>query len=201
MMTEAKPLTFKVVLLGEAAVGKTSTIGRLTRNLFTETTKPTCGAAFRTHTIEVPSANEETTMVKLEIWDTAGQERYRSLAPMYYRESAAAVIVYDITLKKTLSAAQSWVDELQQSNPNTMLVLAGNKCDLDASREVLTLEADSYAKENDFLFREISAKTGVNVHELFMDIAKKLIRKAVNVRRGSGFEVTSDADQNGSTCC
>merc|ERR1719480_270677 len=79
------------------------------------------------------------SVVKFEIWDTAGQERYKSLAPMYYRGAAAAVIVYDITSKESFEAAKSWVVELQ--NTETLIALAGNKADLDGQRQVATSDA------------------------------------------------------------
>merc|ERR1740117_2852005 len=110
--------------------------------------------------------------VKFEIWDTAGQERYKSLAPMYYRGAAAAVIVYDITSKESFEAAKSWVSELQSAD--TLVALAGNKADLEANRQVDTAMAKAYADDAGILFMETSAKSGTNVAELFQDIAVKL---------------------------
>merc|ERR1711991_167625 len=113
--------------------------------------------------------------VKFEIWDTAGQERYHSLAPMYYRGAQAAVVVYDITSMESFERAQSWVKELQrQGNPNIVVALAGNKSDKADSRQVAFTDAEAYAKENGILLLETSAKTAVNVNELFMAIAEKL---------------------------
>merc|ERR1711881_87980 len=88
-----------------------------------------CSAAFLTQTVQL-----DDSTVKFEIWDTAGQERYKSLAPMYYRGAAAAVIVYDITSKESFDAAKSWVVELQSTD--TLIALAGNKSDLDSDRQV-----------------------------------------------------------------
>lgn len=92
----------------------------------------TIGAAFFSSTLAVNNAT-----VKFEIWDTAGQERYHSLAPMYYRGAAAAIIVYDITSSDSFAKAKKWVQELQkQGNPNMIMALAGNKADLEDRRNV-----------------------------------------------------------------
>ncbi|ORX37375.1 ras family-domain-containing protein [Kockovaella imperatae] len=121
-----KATQVKLVLLGEAAVGKSSLVMRFCSNDFNENTSPTIGAAFLTQKCRL-----ENRIVKFEIWDTAGQERFHSLAPMYYRNAAAAVVVYDITKASSLEKAKAWVKELQrQANPNIVIALVGNKLDL-----------------------------------------------------------------------
>ena len=111
--------------------------------------------------------------VKFEIWDTAGQERYHSLAPMYYRGAAAAIIVYDITSTESFNRAKNWVRELQrQGNPDLIVALAGNKADLAGQRAVEPSEAQGYADENGLYFIETSAKTSVNVGDLFEEASK-----------------------------
>ncbi|KAL1634281.1 Vacuolar protein sorting-associated protein 21 [Diplodia intermedia] len=121
----------KLVLLGEAAVGKSSLVMRFVNNDFQENKEPTIGAAFLTQKCNLP-----TRTIKFEIWDTAGQERFASLAPMYYRNAQAALVVYDITKASSLTKAQHWVAELQrQASPGIVIALVGNKADL--------VEADS----------------------------------------------------------
>jgi len=106
---------------------------------------------------------------------TAGQERYHSLAPMYYRGAQAAIVVYDITVPETFGRAKSWVKELQrQASPNIVIALVGNKLDLDQKRAVTTEDAQTYSDDNNLLFMETSAKSGVNVNEVFVAIAHKL---------------------------
>jgi small GTP-binding protein len=98
--------------------------------------------------------------VKFEIWDTAGQERYHSLAPMYYRGAAAAIVVYDITNRESFLRAQAWVKELhQQGKDNIVIALAGNKYDLSDDRRIEPSEAKSYAEENDIQFMETSVSS------------------------------------------
>ncbi|KAI9783583.1 MAG: GTP-binding protein of the rab/ypt [Peltula sp. TS41687] len=185
---------FKLVLLGESAVGKSSLVLRfvkvgtsivfyqkksnstcLLQDQFDDYRESTIGAAFLTQTI----ALDDHTTVKFEIWDTAGQERYKSLAPMYYRNANCAVVVYDITHATSLDKAKSWVKELQrQANENIIIALAGNKLDLvteyPEKRVIPTADAQAYAKEAGLLFFETSAKTAENVRELFTAIARKL---------------------------
>ncbi|KAK4900658.1 GTP-binding protein of the rab/ypt [Elasticomyces elasticus] len=168
---------FKLVLLGESAVGKSSLVLRFVKDQFDDYRESTIGAAFLTQTI----ALDDSTTVKFEIWDTAGQERYKSLAPMYYRNANCAVVVYDITQASSLDKAKSWVKELQrQANENIIIALAGNKADLVSASEqpdkraVQTADAEAYARESGLLFFETSAKTSENVKELFTAIAKKL---------------------------
>merc|ERR1712054_307927 len=169
-MAQSKVFQFKLVLLGDSAVGKSSLVLRFVRGQFFEYQESTIGAAFLTQNV---SLNDYT--VKFEIWDTAGQERYHSLAPMYYRGAAAAVVVYDITNADSFARAKSWVKELQrQGSPNIVIALAGNKCDLASKRKVEASEASEYAKDNGLFFMETSAKTALNVEELFKAIAKKL---------------------------
>ena len=159
---------FKLVLLGESAVGKSSLVLRFVKGQFHEYQESTIGAAFLTQTV-----NLDDTTVKFEIWDTAGQERYHSLAPMYYRGAQAAIVVYDITNQDTFSRAKNWVRELQrQASPNIVIALAGNKVDLASKRAVDFEEAQSYAQENALLFMETSAKTAMNVNEIFIAIGE-----------------------------
>ncbi|KAG2188100.1 hypothetical protein INT44_000851 [Umbelopsis vinacea] len=195
-----KAVQVKLVLLGEAAVGKSSLVIRFVNRDFQENREPTIGgdvpltlvhlvicdaAAFLTQ-----KCNVDDRSIKFEIWDTAGQERFHSLAPMYYRNAQAAVVVYDVTKAASLDKAKSWVKELQrQANPNIVIALVGNKLDLvqqaeeedeDAEegtstvRQVPQEEAAAYAQESGLLFFETSARTGDGVDQVFSDIAKSI---------------------------
>lgn len=162
---------FKLVLLGDASVGKSSILMRFLQNKFSDGIETTVGAAFSTKTIE--SRNRP---VKFEIWDTAGQERFRSLAPMYYRGASGAVVVYDQTNSVTFDRAQDWVRQVMatSSNPNIVIALAANKMDLDDKKQVALEKAEAFAEREGLLLLETSAKTGKNVSRLFETIAEHL---------------------------
>jgi len=191
----------KLVLLGEAAVGKSSLVLRFVNNDFQENKEPTIGAAFLTQKCQLP-----TRTIKFEIWDTAGQERFASLAPMYYRNAQSALVVYDLTKPSSLVKAKHWVAELQrQASPGIVIALVGNKLDLTSqgtadtrigsgndqdedgspidevdadtggdARKVSTKEASDYAEEEGLLFFETSAKDGTGVQEVFTAIANAI---------------------------
>eukprot|EP00850_Spirogloea_muscicola_P001390 SM000005S17187 [mRNA] locus=s5:614408:616792:- [translate_table: standard] len=193
-------LQAKLVLLGDMGAGKSSLVLRFVKGQFSEYQESTIGAAFLTQSVAV-----NDTTVKFEIWDTAGQERYHSLAPMYYRGAAAAVIVYDITNTDSFARAKKWVQELQkQGNPNLVMALAGNKADLDNARKVTAEEAQGYAEEHGLFFMETSAKSAENVNELFYEIARKL-PKVQPAQQPTGMvlndRTSSRLPRRPSTCC
>jgi len=190
-------ISYKLVLLGDSAVGKSSVVGRYVKNEFLDFEQPTIGAAFLTQTVKLA-----THKVKFEIWDTAGQERYRSLAPMYYKGAGAALVVYDITDTGTYDGAKKWITELQrQGDPDIIIALAGNKCDLELRRKVRTEEAKAYADENSLLFLETSAKTGENVDAVFRNIATKLPAKHPSIVADEQNIMLVDDSEMKRGCC
>mmetsp|Transcript_10489 Transcript_10489/g.17098 ORF Transcript_10489/g.17098 Transcript_10489/m.17098 type:complete len:195 (+) Transcript_10489:1235-1819(+) len=194
-MSAPRTCHFKLVLLGDTAVGKSCLVVRFVRDEFFEFQEPTIGAAFLTQTVTLDDAT-----VKFEIWDTAGQERYRSLAPMYYRGAAAAVVVYDITNTESYLGAKSWVKELmRRGDPNVVIALAGNKVDNASNRAVDKEEVEAYAEENGLIFFETSAKTAEHVRELFVSIANKL-PKSAPVDEHPAFPVTENEEQKRGCC-
>ncbi|ANQ06050.1 Rab5c GTPase [Plasmodium coatneyi] len=190
-----KVFNSKLVLLGDTSVGKSCIVVRFAKNEFYEYQESTIGAAFMTQLIDIGECT-----IKFEIWDTAGQERYRSLAPMYYRGASAAVIVYDITNKKSFEGAKGWIHELKSVHSNDIIIaLAGNKKDLEKNRVVDRELAESFANSNNILFIETSAKTGQNVNELFLRIAKKLpLQKEQDKFSGIQINNTEEAKKK---CC
>jgi len=165
---------FKFVVTGDSGVGKTNLISRFRRDEFNMDTRATIGIEFASWTMQI-----DGDKVKTNIWDTAGQERYGSiLTPAFYRGAAGAMIVYDITDRQTYDDVSKWLRILREGNTSADLVImmVGNKCDLEATRVIPTEEAEAYAKENGFFFTETSAKDAVNVVQAFEDTMREIHR-------------------------
>ncbi|KAF0034579.1 hypothetical protein F2P81_012337 [Scophthalmus maximus] len=151
----------------DTGVGKSSIVWRFVEDSFDPNINPTIGASFMTKTVQY-----QNELHKFLIWDTAGQERFRALAPMYYRGSAAAIIVYDITKEDSFQTLKNWVKELRQHGPpNIVVAIAGNKCDLSDAREVPEKDAKDYADSIHAIFVETSAKNAININEVFIEIS------------------------------
>ena len=160
----------KVVLLGATSVGKTCIVTRATSDFFDPEQVSTVGASFSAKTVE-----SDDCRVTLRIWDTAGQERFRSLAPMYYQGSQAAIIVFSIDSNDSFEEASQWVEELKNHfDQMPHLYLVGNKADLIDRRLVTVENAQERADKMGATYFETSAKTGQNVEELFASIAEKI---------------------------
>ena len=162
-------LTEKIVLLGAASTGKTSIVNRFAHDRFSPNSESTIGAAFVTKNVMI-----DTNEVKLEIWDTGGSEKYRSLAPMYYRDASAAIIVFDLTSDQSLEDAQMWLEELRECGPENVIIgCAANKCDLTGERKITAETVEEFATKNQIkVMKETSALKGTNVVELFTELTK-----------------------------
>jgi Ras-related protein Rab-22 len=137
---------------------------------------------------------------RIQIWDTAGQEKYHSLAPMYYRGAAAAIVVYDITRKPSYATLQTWVEELKKHGPpNIVLAVAGNKSDLEDRRSVPTATAESYASSIGAIFSETSAKDDTNVISIFENVIKALPAQAAAPVKAAVTIVANEKPKGG--CC
>lgn len=164
-----KTIEGKVVLLGSQGVGKTSLIGRYIGNF--DNVSPTIGASFFNCKLNLGDMK-----IKLHVWDTAGQERFRSMAPMYYRNANAAMLVFDLTQYNSFAAIKGWVKELQQNVEDTMvLAVIGNKSDLH-QRQVDGEEGQKYATSIGATYHEISVLHNEGVETVFLAIAKGLLR-------------------------
>jgi len=162
----------KVVLLGDASVGKTSLILRYSKNTFVAYQESTIGAAFSQHFVPLQRGGT----IRLDIWDTAGQERYASLAPMYYREAQGAIVVYDISSKDSFVRARDWVHELKKDARQDLIVfVVGNKVDLaPQGRRVTKEDGMIFAEETGCTFTETSAKTDIGIRDLFEALAAEI---------------------------
>ncbi|CCF55961.1 hypothetical protein KAFR_0A05260 [Kazachstania africana CBS 2517] len=163
---------YKIVFLGEQGVGKTSLITRFMYDTFDDHYQATIGIDFLSKTMYL-----DDKTIRLQLWDTAGQERFRSLIPSYIRDSKVAIVVYDITKKKSFEFIDKWVDDVknERGEENVVLCIVGNKNDLGDERQVSTEEGEAKAKKlGAKIFMETSTKAGYNVKNLFKRIAKSL---------------------------
>ena len=169
--SEKSNLTFKIIVLGDPGVGKSSLLGRATKNIFNAEYQTTVGFEFLTFTEKIGEKN-----VKLQIWDTCGQETYKSLISNFYRNASLAMLIYSIDSRESFNNIIKWLKEIKlQSNPDIKVVLIGNKADLENKRQVTIEEGNKFKEENEILFfQEASAKSGINAKEIFHEAAKIL---------------------------
>mmetsp|Transcript_100628 Transcript_100628/g.197519 ORF Transcript_100628/g.197519 Transcript_100628/m.197519 type:complete len:205 (+) Transcript_100628:54-668(+) len=203
---DSKPREVKVVLLGDSGVGKSSLVLRFVTNNFKPYSESTIGASFMSKMITVASKQ-----IKFQIWDTAGQEKYHSLAPMYYRGAAAAIIVYDITRSTSFKTLKHWVEELKSKGPKDIAIaIAGNKSDLENMREVDREMVLSYAEEIGALFLETSAKDDTNVQDIFVKLSYRLpspqqsdsnVIRATNASARNSNNASSTGASSTGGCC
>ncbi|KAG5445653.1 Ras- protein Rab-26 [Clonorchis sinensis] len=183
--------TFKVLLVGDSCVGKTSLLIRFKDRIFLKGTYiSTVGIDYKAKVV-----NANGIPVRLKIWDTAGQEKFRSLTKSYYRDSDAVVLVYDISRMDTLLHTKSWMDEITvNADSKTLLLLTGNKADEVRERAVSKRDGERVAKECGALFWETSAKTGQNVDAMFHSVAETLLSSSASESPvdKNGFALSSD---------
>ena len=170
-------LSFKVIVIGNSAVGKTCLTTKATKNIFLDNHQSTIGFEFFSFMIKI-----DNKIIKLQIWDTCGQETYRSLISNFYKTSSLAFILYSITDRKSFEDIEKWVKELRTNcSPDIKIFLIGNKNDLEESRIISKLEGENLCKKYGFeFFMETSAKTGINAKEIFIKCAMILYKDFLN---------------------
>ncbi|KAG8483729.1 hypothetical protein CXB51_022571 [Gossypium anomalum] len=163
---------FKVVLIGDSAVGKSQLLARFARNEFSVDSKATIGVEFQTKTLVI-----DNKTVKSQIWDTAGQERYRAVTSAYYRGAVGAMLVYDMTKRQSFDNMARWLEELRgHGDQNLVIMLVGNKCDLGSLRAVPTEDAQEFAQRENLFFMETSALESTNVETAFFTVLTEIYR-------------------------
>ena len=167
---------FKLVIIGNTHVGKTSLMLRYAENIFRTKHISTIGVDFKIVKVRVGD-----TCVKLQIWDTAGQDRFRTISSTYYRGAHGAIVVYDVTSSQTFYNVEHWINDMNAYNSNVYKVLVGNKNDdpygTSSSKIIETPEAQKVAKQLNLKLFETSAKEDINVKEVFDDIAQELLKR------------------------
>ena len=164
---------FKYIIIGDAAVGKSNLLLRYTHGQFKPEYQLTIGVEFGAKNITISNKT-----YRIQIWDTAGQENFRSITRAYYKNSACALVVYDISNRESFDNISSWIEDCKSQSPQTIfMVLVGNKNDLEDKRAVTFEEGQELAEKNKMMFFETSAKTGKNVDEIFFRSAENIAKK------------------------
>jgi small GTP-binding protein len=200
---------FKIVLVGDSAVGKSNLLLRKTRDEFNEESVSTIGVEFA-----ITFSKLEESNIKTQIWDTAGQDRFRALTSQYYRGAFGVLLVYDITKKSSFENVDIWLKEIREhTQKQTQIILIGNKCDLNHLRVVKTDEGMEYAKKNGLSFLETSALDSTNVDMAFSTLIEQIYQncklKPVNVEENNNeptvtlIHTKTEEDLKGKyfTCC
>ena len=171
MADEEYDFIFKVLLLGNSDVGKSSLILRYVDQVWSDTFVPTIGVDFKVKTSEL-----ENKKIKMQIWDTAGQERFRNVISSYFRGAHGILLIYDVTNRDSFKNLESWLIEIEKNaSENVLKILIGNKNDLVDEKEIKTEEGEAFAKRNGMQFIETSAKMNTNVTEAFEALGKLMI--------------------------
>ena len=163
---------YKLIFLGDQNVGKSCILNRFMNDTFAEEYQATVGLDFQCKNVKIDNQD-----INLLLYDTAGQEKFRSLIPMYTRDANIILLVYDITCKESFTHIPDWIKDLTNVNlEDIIFALVGNKNDLDDKRVVTTEEAEKYAQEKDYIFQEVSAKTGDGFSDFFYKYLFEKIR-------------------------
>ena len=175
-MVESYDYLFKVILLGDSAVGKTSILLRFSENTYNTDFHSTIGVDFR---VSLQKYNDKT--VKLQLWDTAGQERFRNIVSSYYRVAHAALFIFDLTNLSSFENVSMWIGESENFLKDDIpKFLVGNKADLGENRAVSNEKASRFAEKLKMKYMEVSAKTSANISVVFEEITKVLVEKDKN---------------------
>lgn len=154
-------------------MGKSNLVFRFTRNEFNKDSKSTIGVEFATKTVQI----DDNKLVKAQIWDTAGQERYRSIASSYYRGAVGALLVYDVTDRNSFNHVTTWLKEVEENaEKDCLIMLVGNKMDLNEQRTVFVRDGRSFARKNGLAFIETSALDATGVETAFQRILQEIYK-------------------------
>ena len=189
---EEYEMMVKVILIGDSGVGKTNIMSKFLKNQFMEESKATIGVEFGSKLF-----NHEGHKIKAQIWDPAGQEKYKAITGAYYKGSKGALVVYDITQKKTFENIEKWVNDLKAAgDPKITIILIGNKNDLDDKRQVSKDQGEEKARSFGCAFLETSAYSGDNIDKAFNLMVKEIYERFSNDSTGED-ELAPGSNGNG----
>ena len=188
ILSEEYDMMFKILLLGDSGVGKSSLLLRYTKNEFMPDMRATIGVEFGFKFLKI-----DNLQLKIQIWDTAGIERYRSLTSAYYKGAKGVIVVYDICRKKSFESIDRWIDDFKsKANEDAVILLIGNKSDLNEQREVGIEEAASIAQKKNLAFMETSAKDNNNVEKAFLTLFEKIMK----IYKEKNSDIINDIEEN-----
>lgn len=195
-MEEESKINAKIVIIGEAGVGKTSLMSKFVSNTFSDQMQPTIGCDIQNKSMKV-----EGRKVDVRLWDTAGCERFQTMLPLYYRGCHGAILVYDVTRRETFNKLRDWLLELENNltNDNAIVMIIGNKID-KTGRQVSKEEGTNYAKQRTALFIETSAKTSEGVAIAFEELLIKIMQTPGLLDKGSDGINLRDRGSQASPC-
>ena len=164
---------FKIILVGDTAVGKTSLVNRFMGFEFQENYACTINADFKIKSLNI----DPTTGAELTVWDTCGQEKFRSITKQYFKDAHGIILVFDVNSEESFQGLSSWLNEIKNnSNKNPNIILVGNKIDLN-DRKISKEEGNEFATKNGMMYVEASSKEGININTPFENLANIIIKK------------------------
>ena len=185
-------LLYKIIIIGDAAVGKSNILTRYIKNEFCQNTKSTVGVELGIKFIKIKGIS-----TKIQIWDTAGQERYRAITSSYYKGSHGCFIVYDITNQSSFDNVEKWYEHVQkEAGKDISIILVGNKSDLENERKVSKEKGEDLAKNLNCPFFETSAFSGINISQIFQELGNNIFERTGGVKNEEDLDIELENDNN-----